>query len=81
MIGAKVFDRLLIPSIEPCPIGRLLADTDEESASNLRTALAMRTQDLPNAKIRTALLEEAKFATSVETISAHRKGTCRCTNL
>lgn len=77
---ATVFDRLLVPSIAPCPIGKLLAETDAESATNLRLALEMSVAELPNTKIRRALMEEAKFATSAETISDHRKGVCRCTN-
>ena len=76
-----MFDRLLVPSIAPCPIGKLLAETDPQSADNLKAALAMRVEDLPNAEIRRALLDEAKFVTSVETISAHRKGDCRCTKI
>lgn len=74
-----VFAKLLVPSIAPCPIGKLLAETDPESATNLRTALALSFRDLSNAKIHRAILEEAKVSTSVETISAHRKGECRCT--
>jgi len=77
----SVFDRLLVPSISPCPIGKLLAETDPKSADNLKAALAMRVEDLPNAEIRRALLDEAKFTTSVDTISAHRKGDCRCTKI
>jgi hypothetical protein len=76
---ASVFDRLLVPSIVPCPIGKLLTETDPESATNLRNALALPFADLPNAEIRRAILDEAKITTSVETISAHRKGVCRCT--
>lgn len=74
-----VFDRLLVPSIVPCPIGKLLTETDPESATNLRNALALPFTELPNAEIRRAILDEAKITTSVETISAHRKGVCRCT--
>ena len=74
-----MYDRLLVPSSVPCPIGKLLAESDPESATNLRTALALPFRDLPNVKIRHAIFDEAKVKTSVETISAHRKGECRCT--
>jgi hypothetical protein len=76
-----VFDRLLVPSIVPCPIGKLLAESDPESATNLRTALSLPFRELPNIKIRNAIFDEAKVSVSVDTISAHRKGDCRCTKI
>lgn len=73
-----MFDRLLVPSIAPCPLGKFLEETDPESAKNLNTALALSPREVTNVEISRALLDEAKFNTSVETISAHRKGACRC---
>lgn len=77
----SVFDQLLVPSIAPCPIGKLLEELDPASADNLRTALALSFRELPNVKVLRSLLTEARFTTSVETISAHRKGDCRCSTI
>lgn len=74
-----MFDRLLVPVIAPCPLGKFINESDPKSADNLNAALAMPVRDVPNIEILRALLDEAKFTTSVETISNHRKGICRCT--
>lgn len=72
-----MFDRLLIPSITPCPVGALLQELEPAASENLKSALAMG-KELSNARIARAIKEEADRRISPETVSAHRKGECRC---
>jgi hypothetical protein len=76
-----VFDRLLVVSIVPCSFGAWLEELDQESRANMETAL-WTDKDSPSykshASIVAAIADEAKKNFDPETISAHRKGECRC---
>jgi hypothetical protein len=76
-----VFAKLLVPSIAPCSLGAFVAELDPESKKNLQAALDLAPRDVSHRAIARQILAEAKTAIDPETISAHRNGVCRCSNL
>lgn len=71
-----MFESLTVPSIAPCPVGRVLEQVDEESKDNLETALGL--SFISNAAIAREIRLELDRAIDATTIANHRKGLCRC---
>ncbi len=77
-VERALFAQLTVPSIAPCPIGNLLDRLDDESRTNLVSALS--DDSVAHAKIARAIRDEAQIAVADETVSEHRRGVCRCSS-
>jgi hypothetical protein len=76
-----MFESLTVPSIAPCPVGKVLDDIDKESRSHLIEALELSNSDVSNARIALAIREEFGKGIDPNTVSVHRKGQCRCSRI
>lgn len=73
-----MFETLTVPSIAPCPIGRILETIEKGDRANLESALQLDLKTVSNSLISREIRRELGVAVAPETISAHRKGECRC---
>lgn len=74
-----MFEKPPVRRIDPCSLGKWLNGLDEKDRDNLNKWI--NADWVKNPEIRNMVIDETGKPFSVDTISDHRQGRCRCSRI